>query len=247
MRQFLRFSPGVSLLLLLPAAVHADPPRNDEDTPLKNSLAVQQALAQARHHMYTANAARAVEVLEEQLPRINGNSAYLRTLREAYRSYIQELWLANNGKQARRYLERLCVLDPSAAQDPVLCGLPSRDKAADPPVAKSGTGAAPFVSAPQALTAPPKSTAALPSTPPVSLQSQEGPKSTPPPPKPIDQGPIFRGKIDDPFALTNRLRGGDGGSLARELQMQGEAQYARRQYEEARKSFQRATRPTRRS
>ena len=38
-------------------------------------------------------------------------------MREAYRAYIKDLWLANNAAGAKRYIERLCILEPSAAQD----------------------------------------------------------------------------------------------------------------------------------
>ncbi|MFM9587515.1 hypothetical protein, partial [Streptomyces caniscabiei] len=38
--------------------------------------------------------------------------------------------LANQPQQARKYLERLCIIDPSAAQDPILSGgvSPSSEK-----------------------------------------------------------------------------------------------------------------------
>lgn len=246
MHRIVRFSLGVFCLICFETGVKADSPIADDDTTLKNALAVQQALSQARHHLYLADPGRAVEILEEQLPRINGNNTYLRTLREAYRSYIQELWLANNPKQAKRYLERLCVIEPSAAQDKVLCG-----QAAVPSSVK----------APQAIIAQQPSTAAPPPLPaPTAVNKQEQPPMTasvaavqpgspskwiPAAPTaaavgPVEPTPAFRGKLNDPFDLTNQRYGSADRSLARELQGQGEEEYARRHFDEARKCYERA-------
>jgi hypothetical protein len=74
----------------------------------------------AHYFMLTGEAKKAVDVLEEQLPRVNGNAAFLRKLREAYRGYIKELRMANNNAAAQRYLERLCILEPNAANDATL-------------------------------------------------------------------------------------------------------------------------------
>ena len=66
------------------------------------------------------DAQKAVDVLEEQLPKVNGNTEYLVLLRDAYRVYIRDLHLAGKSDQARRYLDRLCILEPTAASDPAL-------------------------------------------------------------------------------------------------------------------------------
>lgn len=107
---------GVVLGFLAPAG--ANPP---EEAGIKNALALQGAMEQARYHLYqSSNAKKAVEVLEEQLPRVNGNSTFLRLLRDAYRVYIKDLYLANQAALAQRYYERLCILDPSSKNDPTL-------------------------------------------------------------------------------------------------------------------------------
>lgn len=84
---------------------------------ISKQLAVQAAMNRARASLSEMNSQRAVEVLEEQLPRVNGNPQYLVLLREAYRAHIRDLYLAGQPDLAKRYLERLCILEPSAAND----------------------------------------------------------------------------------------------------------------------------------
>ncbi|MCI0743520.1 MAG: hypothetical protein L0Y72_31210 [Gemmataceae bacterium] len=98
--------------------LQGNPPK--EDAGLHNALALQQAMEQARHFMLQGDSKKAVDALEEQLARVNGHAGFLRMLREAYRSLIKDLWLAQQGTQAQRYLERLCILEPAAAKDPTL-------------------------------------------------------------------------------------------------------------------------------
>jgi len=92
----------------------------DSDNAIKNALYLQQAMAQARHHLLEAQPKKAVAVLEEQLPKVGGNASYIALLRESYRAYITHLWHANQPELARRYVERLCVIDPGAATDAAL-------------------------------------------------------------------------------------------------------------------------------
>src|SRR5262245_58716891 len=123
MSRCIRFAPGVSLLfLLVVSAPGAASPPGEDDNAFKSTLAVQQAMEQAQHLLLVPDAKKAVDVLEAQLSRINGNPSFLRVLREAYRSYIKHLWLANQPALARKYLERLCIIEPTAAQDPILSG-----------------------------------------------------------------------------------------------------------------------------
>jgi tetratricopeptide (TPR) repeat protein len=107
------------------------------DADLKNTLAIQTAMEQGRYHLLQADPARAVQVLEAQLPRINGNRQYLMLLRDAYRAYIRDLHLAKQGAQAKKYVERLAILDPAAAADPAL-----RPPAAPPPAPPVASAAA---------------------------------------------------------------------------------------------------------
>lgn len=97
-------------------------PNSDSDTALQNTLAVQKAMETARHHLLQEEPQKAVYILEEHLPRINGNSTYLKLLRDSYRTYIKHLWLSRQPDLAQKYLERLAILDSSAASDPTLRG-----------------------------------------------------------------------------------------------------------------------------
>jgi hypothetical protein len=98
--------------LLAPAAAG-----DDRDSAILASLAVQTAMQQAREHLLHHNSKAAVEVLEGQLPRIDGNQNYLVLLKNAYRAYVRELRLANQEALAQVYLKRLTILEPGAAAE----------------------------------------------------------------------------------------------------------------------------------
>ncbi len=59
----------------------------------------------------------AIDVLERQIARINGNREYLRVLRDAYRAYIQELRLAKRDAEVQTYARRMEILDPQSKTD----------------------------------------------------------------------------------------------------------------------------------
>jgi tetratricopeptide (TPR) repeat protein len=107
-----------------------------DDTNYHKALAVQAAMSRARTLLSDMNSQKAVEVLEDQLAKVNGNPQYLSLLRDAYRAYIRDLHLTGQPVQAKRYLDRLCILDPSAANDASLQGAlaetPPRKFAQDP-------------------------------------------------------------------------------------------------------------------
>jgi len=76
-----------------------DPPAAN-DAAVKDALALQQAMHEAKYYLQHGNDSRkAVDLLEGQLPRVNGNAEYLRLLRDAYRARIKDLYL---GSQAAR-------------------------------------------------------------------------------------------------------------------------------------------------
>lgn len=124
------------LFVLGSGPLPANPPA-DKDAAINSTLALQRAVLTARHHLLAGESKKAVDILEEQVARINGNAEFLRVLSEAYRAYIKDLWLANNAAAARRYLERLCILDPAAAQDTSLRP-PETTVTIVPPEAKGG-------------------------------------------------------------------------------------------------------------
>jgi tetratricopeptide (TPR) repeat protein len=92
----------------------------DREPSITVTLAVQTALQQGRTHLLRGNHALAVQALESQLARINGNADYLAVLRDAYRAHIKDLRLARKDAEADEYLKRLRVLDPSAAAEPAV-------------------------------------------------------------------------------------------------------------------------------
>ena len=134
----------VALVALLPVLVVAKPPGGDDES-YRNTLALQQAMEKARHFLIDGNSEKAVETLEEQLPRVNGHGPYLRLLRETYRTHVKNLGLANRPELAKKYLDRLCIIEPSAANDATL----------RPPVIQPGPNPVVQVAAP-APKAPPR-------------------------------------------------------------------------------------------
>ncbi len=119
-------------LAIIPALLRADPPAGDAG--IKTSLAVQQAMQEARYYLQHGNdSKKAVELLEGQLAHVNGSAEFLRLLREAYRARVRDLYLANQPAQAEVFLERLCVLEPNAATDPTLRPQPETPKKVAPP------------------------------------------------------------------------------------------------------------------
>ena len=113
----LRLLACFSVILFAFVAASSATPTDDA---VAKQLAVQAAMTRARAFLTDMNPQKAVEVLEEQLPKVNGNSQYLVLLREAYRAHIGGLYLKGQSAEAKRFLERLCILDPSAANEPAL-------------------------------------------------------------------------------------------------------------------------------
>src|SRR5438045_9003418 len=88
------------------ASLIGNPP---DDPKFNNALSVQAAMVRARTLLTEMQSQKAVEVLEEQLPKVNGNPQYLSLLRDSYRAYIRDLLLTGQPGQAQRYLDRLCI------------------------------------------------------------------------------------------------------------------------------------------
>jgi len=107
---------GISLFVFTPITM-ANPP-DEPESRFNKDLLVQNAMTRAQVLLIEKNVQKAVEVLEEQLPNVNGNPRYLLQLRDAYRSYVMDLSLRGQPDLAKRYFDRLCILDPSAANDP---------------------------------------------------------------------------------------------------------------------------------
>ncbi len=128
-----------------PPARAIDPFTLDADAAFKNSLAVQRAMEQAHYSLYQErDAKKAVQILEDSLARINGNPAYLRLLRDAYRAYLQDLGIARQSALAEKYQNRLAILDPEAARLMLNAAKGSLDKGL------AQVTASPYLSDPQA-------------------------------------------------------------------------------------------------
>src|SRR4051794_24899795 len=130
---------GVALVVVISLV------RADEDVSLQNTLALQQAMGRAKDSLRQGDSKKAVDALEAQLAHVNGNTAFLSLLKEAYRTYIKDLWLLNRPTEAQRYLDRLCIIDAAAANDPTLRPpQPGQLKLPSPPDAKGASSPSAF-------------------------------------------------------------------------------------------------------
>ena len=133
------------LLAAGPRDSSAAPPPGDRESAVNDTLAVQTALQQAKELLYHNQFRTAVQILEGQLAKINGNRTYLNTLQEAYRGCIKELRLAKNDAEAQKYLDRLRILDPGAVLDKSL------STSSSPPVPAAMAAGVPAPSKPAPL------------------------------------------------------------------------------------------------
>jgi hypothetical protein len=98
----------------------ASPPAatsEDRDNAMTSVLAVQTAMQKGRDFLVHNNPRAAVEALERELAKINGNAHYLALLRDAYRAYIKDLRLRSQEAVAQVYQARLIILEPASAAD----------------------------------------------------------------------------------------------------------------------------------
>ena len=204
---------------------------NPTDDSVTKSLYVQAAMTRARSLLTDMQAQKAVEVLEEQLRNVNGNPQYLVLLRDAYRANIRDLCLAGKGEQARRYLDRLCILDPSAANDPTL------RPAVDTPPRKFEPEPA---RQPRFTQVFPKFTIPSWSNP---FAKKEELKSPPVINASVARGVAQDATIDDPFDRKNQrgdLSGSSKSVSARDLLARGAVEFKNERYAEARTCFEQA-------
>src|SRR5688572_11155952 len=110
--------PWMAVLLVAAEPIQVPKPTDDVyDSQVDSSLLVQAAMQQGRAYVLQRDHRAAIRVLEAQLPKINGNKAYLKLLEDVYRGYVKELQLAGDANEARKYLERLAILAP---EDPAV-------------------------------------------------------------------------------------------------------------------------------
>jgi hypothetical protein len=114
-----RVSLVVLFLIALPLA-QAQPPSPAPADALESALEVQYAIASAKAFLNHGQPKSAVDELERHVAKANGQAPYLELLRDAYRAYIKYLLMTNQPALAQRYVQRLVILDPTAANDPSL-------------------------------------------------------------------------------------------------------------------------------
>jgi tetratricopeptide (TPR) repeat protein len=188
------------------------------DKAIQTQLAIQQAMEQAKQLCAKGDHAKAVDVLEEQLPRINGNPVYLDLLRDAYRAHIRALLVQQQLPLAEKYRERLKIIDRTADNDPALRPA-AESKPAAPlsnPLAKLAAGTEYY---------------------PRSAKDTNDAKPNAP------GGPVVRAKNEDPFDFSNRLAPDNANrqSLAKTLLSQAEAAYMAARFVQARLYYEQAS------
>ncbi len=103
---------------------------------LRGQLAMQAAFEEGVQHLQGGRFAEAVAVLEKRIGLIDGNRRYLEALRDAYRGHIKALLESNRQAEAKRYQDRLAILEPGPRREPPARpgrpgGIIPRAKAAD--------------------------------------------------------------------------------------------------------------------
>ncbi len=191
----------------------------DHETAIGNALRVQEAMASADAYLLAGDPGKAVDVLEEMLPRINGNRKYLAKLRDAYRAYIPRLYADRQPVQAKKYLERLYILDHGAAGDPSLQAATEKTIAASSEEAITPTSHGP------------------------TLAEMAQASGTPPGKTPIKA----RGSMEDPFDRANAAVPSPADTLARgqvaqQLLAKAETEFKDRHFSEARHFYEQAYR-----
>jgi hypothetical protein len=226
-------------LLLTPGGRAAEEPA-DPDKAVTTALAVNAALSRGRELLREGRCREAVEVLEKELPRIDGNPRYLAALREAYGAYVKELWLTNHTDQLALYRKKLRILDPSADAEPVASAAPSPTgpPPAGPP--RPAAGAPPTLPPLASPAAPPPASAGQRAPLPVSGATTTPPVSAPPTARPEEAQPDRRVRAqsgEDPFQQVSVARG-----KADALAQRAHQAFQRRDYVEAGQLFNDALR-----
>jgi len=137
----------VTAVVVIGSLSSAANPGGEGEQSIENALAVQKAMLLARDHLQSSAAKKAVDVLEANLPRVNGDRKYLALLRDAYRSCIKDLALAHQPAVAEVYQKRLKILEDHEASQQAVAGLATVPPAAGPPQVSATAAADPLKSA----------------------------------------------------------------------------------------------------
>ncbi|HTU20421.1 MAG TPA: hypothetical protein VMG10_20320 [Gemmataceae bacterium] len=187
----------------------------DAESKLRAQLAIQSALQQGRDNLRRGEYQAAVYCLEKEIARVDGSRDYMNALREAYRGYIRELQQTNRYAEARKYQERLQILDPGYHIE-VTGGRPANISPSS-----SSTSGPPTIASLAAQTAP--------SSPPASTAD----KPTPPPTARMQMP-----EEHDPFADSNSVQP----SSSRDVLEQARREYDAKNYPSANRLFAQANR-----
>jgi tetratricopeptide (TPR) repeat protein len=190
-------------------------PGNDNEPAIENALAVQKAMLQARDCVVRKDYKKAVDVLEANLARAEGDRRYLTTLRDAYRSYIRDLALANKADLLEVYQKRLKILDDN---EPGAVG-----GSAAPQVSASVTPESPKIVAPV-------------QNPLAAAKIDKAPTPSP--------NYVARAKMPDPFDPINEVKFPAGQlanpGAAKDLVVKGDTEYQLKHYAEAKQCYDKA-------
>jgi tetratricopeptide (TPR) repeat protein len=201
-------------IIVCSLALAANPGSDNNEPAIENALAVQKAMLQARDHVFRKDYKKAVDVLEANLARAEGDRRYLTSLRDAYRSYIRELALANKTELVDVYQKRLKILEDNEPGT----------SAAPPQVTAAVTPEAPKTAAKPAVKSP------------AGAPSEKGPAAPP--------AYVARGKMPDPFDPVNEVKfpAGQVGNAAgaKDLVAKGDSEYQLKHFAEAKQCYDKA-------
>jgi hypothetical protein len=117
---------------MLVVPLSATEPPDDPARRIDDALAVQTAMKLGTDALRAGRPKQAVEILEAQVHRINGNARYLMLLRDAYCAYLRDCQDTEPAEVLARRRERLAILDPHAERTLGLKPLPTALPVATP-------------------------------------------------------------------------------------------------------------------
>ncbi len=235
----------VALVVIGSLAIAANPPGGganssaEPESNIENTLAAQRAVLQAKDNLLRNESKKAVEVLEANLSKINGDRRYLLLLRDAYRAYVKELAVGNNPALTETYEKRLKILEEQggdlAAKVAPAAAAPAPQPAA-PQVTAGAKDETPRADkADAAVAAAAKPPAQLD---PAAIKPAAAPAG---PAQPVKQ--ITARGSGDPFDAANEIRG--SGALAAPIAVttlltRGDEAFTRKQFAEAKQLYEQA-------
>jgi hypothetical protein len=187
---------GLAAIVVICSLCIAAKSGGDKEQSVENTLAVQKTIVLARDYLLRDNAKKAVEILEANLNRVNGDRKFLAQLREAYKAYVKDLTLANQPALAEVYQARLKILEDNEATMAALASA-APGQPVSVPLAKTSTPAEPAkeVQAPAPVA---RVETPAPAKEPVTPRTVE-PKKEPVTPKTVEPKA-------DPFDIANELK-----------------------------------------